>query len=508
MNWQAVVPPEVAGRLAVISDRARGMGIRVCASRGAGKSRLLGRVIAWLDFVRRTPMVVIDPVGVVIDNVLDKLARLPQQDQEPLWPHIRFVDLAGVHGSVVPMPLYYRSGNESLYAIAQRPLDVFRKSDPELLTASILGWNAVAAIGSRVGMALAACGCQITEAPDLLADPKRWTDRLHAAAQNYPELDPVVDFFLRRYPELSAREREQQTLSFLRKIDLFQLDPVARAQYGAAQPGIDWQEVVDQRQCVLIDCRHLLDHERKRFAILWVYQGLLEWIKRRGPGRHLPLSLIVDEITYLLGDKHAHTDPLTEDMEELVARLARNHGIWLTLAHQEVNQLSDRINYLLMTCNQVFGSTADVDAALAIARRFDRWDPSWTKKRENVWASDPIGGHFVIDTRTTEYTIEEQQYLNSRTYLELPRFTFYTGLSSEEGSLPTRLRRTSIAGFDSGLYVDEDLVASAREQLARRDGVPIAELLRTIQDRRMLPGAAHVQAQRLSFDVTAREPLG
>jgi hypothetical protein len=504
---QPVIPLEIATRLAYLDDRARGMGVRLVASRGAGKSRMLGRVIAWLDLQRATPLVILDPIGSVIDNLLDKLVRLSQTDQERLWSRIRYVDLAGHHGHVVPMPLLYRVGDESLYEIAQRPLDVFRKSDPALIGASVLGWNAVAAIGTRVGMALAAMELQLTEAPALLDNPRGFEARLLATLPDHPDLAPVVDYFLRIYPALSAREREQQTLSFRRKIDLFQLDPTARAQYGADLPEIDWQRVVDERQCVLLDCRHLFDPARKKFAILWVYAGLLEWIKRRGPGRHRPLSLIVDEITYLLGDKYARTDPLIEDMEELLARLARNHSIWLTFAHQEVNQLSDRINYLLMTCNQIFGSTADVDAALAIARRFDSWDPHWVKKREKVWASDRES-HFVIDERSTEYSIPEQDYLNSRHYLELPRFTFLVGLCQHEGSLPTSLRRISIANFDPGLYVQEELVAEARRRLAVRDGRPIGEVLTEITARSSELTAPSISAQRTSASpVAAREPL-
>lgn len=502
MPW---IPAEIAPRLVTLDDRARGMGVRLVASRGAGKSRLLGRVIAWLDLLRSTPLVILDPVGSVIDNLLDKIIDLPRAEQERIWPRIRYVDLAGAHGVVTPMPLLYRVGEESLYAIAQRPLEVFRKSDPQLANASVLGWNAVAAIGSRAGMALAALGLQLTEATALLDDPRGFEGRLLAALADYPELAPVTDYFLRIYPALSVREREQQTLSFKRKLDLFGLDPAARAQYGSDTPAIDWQRMVDERQCVLLDCRQLLDHERKKFAILWVYAGLLEWIKRRGPGRHRPLSLIIDEITYLLGEKHARTDPLVEDMEELVARLARNHAIWLTFAHQEVNQLSDRVNFLLITMNQIFGSTADVDAALANARRFDRWDPEWEKKRENVWAGDR-SGHQVIDQRIVEYTIDEQTYLHSRRYLELPRFTFLVGLCGGEGSLPTRLQRISIANFDPGRYVREELVAEVRQRLSIRDGHPIAEVLARI-DARSGEALLAVLPAPATPAVTSREPL-
>ena len=37
-------------KLVWISDDARSMGIHVMAGKGSGKSRLMGRLIGWLDF--------------------------------------------------------------------------------------------------------------------------------------------------------------------------------------------------------------------------------------------------------------------------------------------------------------------------------------------------------------------------------------------------------------------------------------------------------------------------
>src|SRR3989442_157258 len=64
-------------KLRTFSDDARSMGLSVWATKGAGKSRALGRLIAFQDFLRGFPVVVIDPVGGTIDNFLDKIARLP-----------------------------------------------------------------------------------------------------------------------------------------------------------------------------------------------------------------------------------------------------------------------------------------------------------------------------------------------------------------------------------------------------------------------------------------------
>src|SRR5947209_9487005 len=86
------IPVHLTQRLLWLPDNARNMGIHLVAGRGSGKSRLMGRVIAWLDFLRGFPLVVIDPNGGCIDNFLDKLTRLPRAYQEQLWPRVLYVD--------------------------------------------------------------------------------------------------------------------------------------------------------------------------------------------------------------------------------------------------------------------------------------------------------------------------------------------------------------------------------------------------------------------------------
>jgi hypothetical protein len=141
-NLNPYIPKGMNRDLLWIPDRARSMGIHIQAGKGSGKSRMLGRMIAWLDFIRGVPMVIFDPHGPTIDNFLDKLTRMPRELQERLWQRVLYVDMSGQSGQVIPFPLYYRLGNESLYDISQRYLDVVRKLDPYLQTASVGGTQA------------------------------------------------------------------------------------------------------------------------------------------------------------------------------------------------------------------------------------------------------------------------------------------------------------------------------------------------------------------------------
>src|SRR5919202_4845305 len=140
------LPQERKHRLLFLPDHARSMGIHIMAGRGSGKSRLMGRMLVWPDFLRGVPTVVLDPNGPTIDNFLDKLIRQPPAIQQQLWPRVRYVDMAAINDRVVPFPLYYRISqrhHETLYEISQRYINAVRLLDPQLQATPILGFNAL-----------------------------------------------------------------------------------------------------------------------------------------------------------------------------------------------------------------------------------------------------------------------------------------------------------------------------------------------------------------------------
>lgn len=474
--------PGPAGRLLGLPDAGRGMAVRICAGRGAGKSRLMGRVIAFQDFVRGVPTIILDAVGSVIDNGFDKLIRLPKRAQQKLWERVRYVECAGLQGYVTAWPLYVRHGDESLYAISQRVLEVWRRADPQLQQASVLGFNALAAVATKAGMVLTALGLQITEAEDLVRRPEAWRARLAEAVRRCPEVAPAVAFFADELPRLPERERLVRTDAFLRKLAPFSLSPTLRAIHGAATPGIDWGEVVAQRQLVALDLRHIEEPETRRFTLLWLLRDVTDWLRRRGPGRHPPVSLLIDELTFLTSLEAHHSRLIADDLEELISRLSRNYALWLTVSHQEITQFDERLQRVLLTCGtQIFGGMSDPDGALTLAKRFGRYDPYLVKKTEYHETM------YGTEMRTVEFSRDEQLYLASRLFLELPAFHFVAAVAPREGRLPTTLAPFSIARVDAGQYVDEALVAEARRRLMQRDGRPVDEVLAEIAARQATP---------------------
>jgi hypothetical protein len=247
-----------------IPASARSMGIYCLGSRGSGKSRLCGRLIAMQDYLAGIPQLVIDPIGATIDNFLDSVARflqhIPKSQHELFCPRITYADMSGKTGFITPFPLYYTLGSErSLLEIAERYLQVIIKSNPDLFHAQVLGWPPLHRIGVFCGMALAGLGFQITEVENLLAHPQAWLSRLLTAHTRYPELAPVIAFFRDEYIPLREADRRRLTTPFRDKIFSFSLDPTLHAMFGSNTPGIDWQAVAAKRQTVLLDFRQETD---------------------------------------------------------------------------------------------------------------------------------------------------------------------------------------------------------------------------------------------------------
>jgi hypothetical protein len=121
-------------RARTLPASARMMGLYLLGSRGSGKSRFSGRVLAWQDSAG-IPQIIIDPLGGTIDNFLDKVFRflqhVPPEQHSKYWQRIRYIDMNGKAGFITPFPLYYKLGTKrSLREVAERYLQVILKKQP------------------------------------------------------------------------------------------------------------------------------------------------------------------------------------------------------------------------------------------------------------------------------------------------------------------------------------------------------------------------------------------
>jgi hypothetical protein len=391
LAFPLLVPKDLSSTHAWIPDDARRNGLAILGGPGSGKSRLMGRLIAFLDFLRGIPVVILDPFGPTIDNFLHRMALLPRTSQEQLWKRVIYVDMSG-QWSIIPFPLYYRlSPRESLASIAKRYIEVIRRLDPNLSGAAMEGLNSVIRLGTHAGMILAALGLQITEAEDLIRHPGKWQQRFAQAIATFPQVRPAVDFFLEWGNDKVTRPdyRIRRSESLLTKINMFH-DPRMRAMFGTSTPGLNWSELIDQGYAVIIDFRHELTEEYRRFKLLWVFMYLFTYLNARGSeGRAKPISIIMDELTEFVNFRASDgKSVMSDDLERFISVIGRNYGVWLTLSAQGLSQFDTRIQKMVPRMgSQIIGNIQDHEEALYLARQYIPLDPYLEKKRERVWMS-------------------------------------------------------------------------------------------------------------------------
>lgn len=482
-----------------ISHAALKLGTHIVAGVGAGKSRLLGRVFAWNVLCSQKSGVIFDPTGGVVDNLFDKILRLPPKDQKALWQRILYIN-PGAKDSLFPSHLYYRrSKQDTLFEIANRFPSVLKRIDQALTSAPILGWNSLYECAIYAGEIAAALGEQIDFVADLVEHPGQYKVQLRQVLVDHPELRPAVEYFRDLMDPSASSLREKKIGSFRNKLLPFLADPTRMATYASKRNLLNWQKLLKQRKLVLIDYRHELDLDHLQFDMVWHLRTFMDAVKQRGmAGRGNEVTLIIDEITALLRQRtqDGHSI-LAEDLEELIAVIGRNYGVNIVIAHQNLSQVDERIqNVLMQMGNQIIGQLSHPDDALRVARQVGRYDPYCLKKTENVWHTLhplPMLSYFggpdlpypqVIDQRTIEFTPDEQLLDWVNQLLDLDRFQFLAQIATGEGGKKGSVKKITIARLDKGQYPQEHILAPLRQALAKRDGLPLAQVLETLYKKR------------------------
>jgi hypothetical protein len=514
MTKPLVVPePDTSPPVLSLSPSARLMALYILAASRTGKSRLLGRGIVWSDYYYKIPQIVIDATGIgTIDNFLDKLITRMQQyvsksQDKRVLRRIKYVNMAS-SDYIVPFPLLYKTGTErSLLHIAERFLTVIRLSYPQLLEAQVQGFPPLHYIGVHTHILLAALGLPITHAENLLRHPEEWqrSGKFAEAIRRYPEAAPSVTFFQEEYIPARPADRRRLLNPYFEKIFTFNLDVNLRCQFGGLKPGIDWEEVEEESLTVLLDFREETDSEMRRFKLLWVFSSLFEFIKRRGR-REKPLAVTIDEFSAMAQKVTAGTNPLAAMFDEFIQQYLRGQNIWLTVAHQSINQIDEQVqNSLLSLGTYLFGRAATPAEARLLADVLFRRDPMRVKHWRKVWGKIDLSPdsfrstydyaqwdlypkypYYVIDSEPEFMSLEDQLEEAANKISQLGLFQFLCRPALREGEVSQSVVPITIANLDrdgeTGTYQfpNHERVTRLRRALESQAGIPAATILKEL----------------------------
>jgi hypothetical protein len=502
----------------VIPWTTRKQGLVFIAGPGAGKSRIVAREVLHQDFWNGVPSVVIDPIGTITDEFLDKLSRtmtqllrqgiLTPEEADLEWRRVRYVDMSAKSGYVTKWPVYHKLPDQSYSDASVRFLDILEILDPQLREAPRSGMNAIIELGKEVGIIVIALGLGVTEARQMLLLPKnefkrQWKERLQRlqAETSAREVRDAADYMLNKYANLDDYNRERVTSAYLTKLSLFDDDTMV-AMHSATEPSIDWEEVAYYRQVVLLDFRDVRNKFKRRYKLLDVFTSIRDYVMRRDLRQEPPCSVIIDEVSELYGlDVQADNMAFGAEIVRFVDHF-RNLNCWPSLLFQHPDQVDERSLPSLLNCGTVaIGRIGFHPHAELLAKTFydinphliKRFNATWLQVGERVhrrvsqylsYTSAPR--YQLVPTNPVEYSPSEQIALAARAIKKTGVFQFLVKISKGEGDIG-EMRFADFTNWGRGQWVDRPAVANLRQRLREREGVPIMEMLAEIDARGRSP---------------------
>lgn len=289
--------------------------VHVLGPTGTGKSTLLVNMVTS-DLVAGRGVVVIDPKGDLVDDVLD---RVPQDRRED----VVVLDPADIDRPVGlnPMAAAPGAGGE---VVIENLVGLFKnlyRSSWGPRTDDILRAALMTLAGSP--------GATLCEVPSLLTNPG-YRRRLVGALN-----DPVgLESFWGWYEALSDAEKLNVTGPVMNKLRAFLMRPSVRAIVGQAEPKWNLRRFLAEKRILLVSLASgLLGEEAAHLLGALVVAELWHATKSRAA---LPASERSPVMAYL--DEWQNLLHLPTPMASVLAE-ARGLGLGLTLAHQSLTQV-------------------------------------------------------------------------------------------------------------------------------------------------------------------------
>lgn len=345
--------PGMTDRRLTISAEDRTRHMYVVGPSGSGKSVLLTRLILG-DIRAGFGLIAIDPKG---DLVPDVLARLSAQDAE----RVLVIDASKRDRPIGFNPLGHVRDEEERELVVDGILTIFKE-----IWSSFWGPRSDALLRAALSTLMrtrAADGSAFTlcEVVPLLTEP---AFRLHVVNQG--AIPDSLRAYWQRYDELSDGAREQTIAPLLNKLEAFTSRTPIRLMLGQASGGLDFADVFQRRQVVLISlAQGLLGSETAALLGSLLTFSMWQAALRRiavPPERRFPVFGYIDEAQAVVR--------LPVPLADMLAQ-ARGFKFGLTLANQYLYQLPETVQAAVMGTvrNQVAFHVEDKDARL-LERRF------------------------------------------------------------------------------------------------------------------------------------------
>jgi hypothetical protein len=477
-----------------LADSGRNMSLLILGSPGTGKTTL-DSLLELQSLRRGFPGVTFDPLGTLTPALIYQLLHASQNGKaaagKRVWRKIRYIDV-GNPDVVTSFPIYFTGSARSLWEVSSRFLRVLRLAYPKLETEAPVTWPRIRRVGIMAGAVLAGLSYQLTEIEDLLFNTMEWekSGKFAEVIRRNPEAARAVSYFRYQYLPLSKSAKSELISPLLDHVFPFVHDPLHRRLFGGSTLGIDWQDTDEQGERVVLDFHKITDPDTKRFALLWIFNSLDEYLKQRAR-KYTPFVVTIDEFAALTQQVSDNVNPLAVMIDELIQQYCRHNRIWFNCSFQSLNQIDRQLrNTLLSVGNIVVGRTPTMSEARILADVLFRTNPYQVKQIRRVWGREEnlptrLATNVVIDQFDEYMNLTEQQEEYAKLLVRLPQFNFLCRLAPREGEVSEEVIRISIADVaqSADIASAQDTVNSARDRLAARSGIPVATVMQELDAR-------------------------
>lgn len=330
LPWQKPEePPLVLGQLGslpfmppiTMPQQQRAAHMYVIGLSGKGKSKFLEHCL-YQDIAAGRGAGLVDPHSLLADDLLRLLVTKKLHLDPRVQEKLIYVDPARqdyiVPFNVLALP------QEEPYDIAATVLEAFRRTWPESLKeaphfANIVMASLLALIENRL---------TLMHLSKLLTNKDFREQCLTNVADQ-----SVIEYFHDRYDKW-GREAPILRESILNKVGAFSLNPRLKLMLGQPENHLDFCKIMDEGKILILDLGHC-DGETNRLIGSLVVTGL-ELAMRRRRKRYL-WNLTIDEFSGYVANEGS-TKTLSHVFSE-----GRKFGMSMTVAHQDLSQLSPRL---------------------------------------------------------------------------------------------------------------------------------------------------------------------
>ncbi|PIT92406.1 MAG: hypothetical protein COU08_02785 [Candidatus Harrisonbacteria bacterium CG10_big_fil_rev_8_21_14_0_10_42_17] len=291
--------------------------IYIIGKRGMGKSKLMELLIRQ-DVAYGYGLCLMDPYGTLIDAILDFIPEERISD-------VVIIDPTDNKNSVAFNPLI--NVKESLrHQVSESILEAMRKQ----LNSN---WTPRLEHVFR-------CTCRaLLDYPEatmkgmiLMLSDERYRER----AMPYIKDDIIKRFWEVEFPVWLVRHETEAVIPIINKVSQFLSDPLVKAMFDQAENKLDIETLIQENKILLVNLAKskIGDENASLFGSM-----LITRIKQAGIARsvlnhdeRVEFSLYIDEFQHIA----------TSAFEHIVSE-GNNYGFSLTLAHQNISQLPDRV---------------------------------------------------------------------------------------------------------------------------------------------------------------------